>query len=321
MTKSPISFHLARAISGHAAKVPQSKRTAVLADDMENDEAEDGADNNPDRLKVLVDPDAQKLVMKIFQQYVSEEDYAELVMFIKDFDALLSKFRKGKPLTREEIEEIEEDVSPRTKKGKSADTMQMPGDETDDEVEEELSDDDSDDFEESDEEGDGDIDFGEDDEESQSVVIASLNGEKPFHEVIGAADLGLNGNLSIPLIGYNRKVVAAYEPKYDQKTGEFRDIPYNALAARLILAGYKHSKAKPDATGAYRVVAFGRGNSRIDVYSFGNDENRIVRAVILAGEDTFKVCNECTGGTAPACKANGKCIDQQAKQDETGPYA
>jgi hypothetical protein len=330
MTLNPLARYLGRAIAGVQAgadTVTKPRKFPIIANDEED--GDENPDNNPDRLKVLVDPDAQKLVMKIFQQYVSEEDYAELVMFIKDFDALLAKFRKGKPLSREEIEDIEEETGFSGGKGKkgSGDTMGMPSDEGDDdgETEDELASDEDDDFESDDSDTD-DSDDDEDEDELPSVVVASFNGPQPLHEVIAADTMGFVPNLSIPLIGLQHKITAAYEPKYDTKTGEFTDVPYQKLAARLIIAGYKRGKPEPDVTGAYRIVAFGRGTDRIDVWSFGDDEQRMVRAVVLVAKqetkaEGFKVCNECTGGTAPACKANEKCMDKAAKKAGTGPYA
>lgn len=88
----------------------KAESSLVLSDDMEDEDngSEDSdEDANPDRLQILKEPDAQKLVMKIFNSYVSENDFSELVMFIKDFDKLLFKYRGGKPITLEEIEDIE----------------------------------------------------------------------------------------------------------------------------------------------------------------------------------------------------------------------
>jgi hypothetical protein len=76
--------------------------TAIEATPPENDAAEEAPDPSASdrKLKVLKDPDAHKLVMRIYTQFVSTNDF---------FDTLLAKYRKGKPMTEDEIEKVEKE--------------------------------------------------------------------------------------------------------------------------------------------------------------------------------------------------------------------
>jgi hypothetical protein len=85
--------------------------TAIEATPPENDAAEEAPDPSASdrKLKVLKDPDAHKLVMRIYTQFVSTNDLSDIVGFIQDFDTLLAKYRKGKPMTEDEIEKVEKE--------------------------------------------------------------------------------------------------------------------------------------------------------------------------------------------------------------------
>jgi len=201
---STIADFLAKNIAAHRpnpAKMdgPSIKRNApnvVLSDDDDADN-DDEAKNNPDRLQVLIEPDAQKLVMNTFKQYVSEDDFSELVMFIKDFDSLLFRYRKGKPITREEIDEIENE-------------MEMA-----------------------------------ENEKSANEDVPDEEGELP--------------------------------PENDNIDEE------NELGA---------------------------DDNRVDLNPHEEEPSIVVSKRVKASTE-FKVCNECTGGTASWCKSNGKCADKE----------
>jgi len=147
--------------------------------------AEKKPDDNPDRLKVLVDSDAARLVQKLYNQYVSENDFADLVIFIKDFDSLLAKYRKDKPLTKEEIARIEREQggddmpTPKKKKkgppvadGEIENSMPKPQDGMDEEdVKPDVEG-----YDPSDEE-ENEFDMEDDGEDAPSVVISSHQRE------------------------------------------------------------------------------------------------------------------------------------------------
>lgn len=59
-------------------------------------------------MRILTDPDSMKLVQRLYVDYVSETDTSKIAQFFVAFDKLLYKFRDGKPLSREEIEELDE---------------------------------------------------------------------------------------------------------------------------------------------------------------------------------------------------------------------
>lgn len=154
------------------------------------------SENNPDRLKVLVDPDAAKLVQKLYQQYVSEDDYSTLVMFIKDFDSFLAKYR-DRPLTKREIEKIEkeqrqgedaedEDHGEQVElEGDTPEDMEEDGEEYIDDDDEEITDEDETDVVEDDDE--------EIPPEEPSVVVSRVRvamdngGIKPVRNATRAA--------------------------------------------------------------------------------------------------------------------------------------
>lgn len=79
----------------------------LLADD--NDES-----NDRSKLKVLNDGDGVRLLMSIYQDYVSDDDYVKFPTFMYDVDTLLYKARGNRTLTREEREEME-DAAPKKK--------------------------------------------------------------------------------------------------------------------------------------------------------------------------------------------------------------
>ena len=83
----------------------------LLADDQ--DESSDRS-----RLKVLNDGDGVKLLMSIYQDYVSDDDYVKFPEFMYNVDTLLYKARGNKTLTREEREEMEESAPKRNRRPK-----------------------------------------------------------------------------------------------------------------------------------------------------------------------------------------------------------
>lgn len=181
-----------------AASSLDAARTFIIESAKKKKSSNDDefSENNPDRLKVLVDPDAAKLVQKLYQQYVSEDDYSTLVMFIKDFDSFLAKYR-DRPLTKREIEKIEKEQ----RQGEDADDdddhgeqVELEGDtpEDMDEDGEEYVDDD----EEITDEDEADVVEDDDEEippEEPSVVVSRVRaamdngGIKPIKDTTKAA--------------------------------------------------------------------------------------------------------------------------------------
>lgn len=87
--------------------------------------AEDGEASAPpatddNTLKITIDADSTKLVQRLYVDYVSETNMAKLPQFMIAFDRLLFKFRDGKPLTPEEIHEVNEVDQARAVKKKKA---------------------------------------------------------------------------------------------------------------------------------------------------------------------------------------------------------
>jgi hypothetical protein len=125
------------------------------------------------KLKVLVDPAAQKLVQNTYKEYVSEEDYSDFLLFIRDFDALLAKYRKDKPLSKIEIEKIEDkqnggknksdDNNEEGEEGPYEDEEEPEGDEASD-VDEDVADDEEQEEEEP-----------EDEDKENSIVVSKSN--------------------------------------------------------------------------------------------------------------------------------------------------
>lgn len=101
-----LANHLSRAMTKVMAEDVQPQAAPPVAITPKEDET--FSDKNPDRLKVLIDPDAAKLVQRLYQQYVSEDDFSTLVMFIKEFDSFLARYR-DRPLSKTEIERIEQE--------------------------------------------------------------------------------------------------------------------------------------------------------------------------------------------------------------------
>jgi hypothetical protein len=61
-------------------------------------------------LKVLVDEAGNKLASKIYKQFISEEDFANMPKFIVELDSLLTKYRGDKPITKQEVEELGDEL-------------------------------------------------------------------------------------------------------------------------------------------------------------------------------------------------------------------
>lgn len=99
--------------------------------------------NGAFKLQVLTDPEATKLVQRIYGQYVSDADMAPFVQFMIDFDSLLAKYRKGKPITKEEINDIKEEEGISRKEGKKKAVRKPKVAKAQPEPEEESSDDDN----------------------------------------------------------------------------------------------------------------------------------------------------------------------------------
>lgn len=76
------------------------------------------ADDENNKMKVLIDGDGMKLLMDVWQEYVSDDDYVNFPDFMRKVDNLLLGFRGGKPLTKEERQEMNEAATPKKRKGK-----------------------------------------------------------------------------------------------------------------------------------------------------------------------------------------------------------
>lgn len=104
-------------IIGRAAAKEINKEKVLAAEG----EVQDNNIDNEMTLKVLVDPESSRLVQRIFADYVSEDNLMRYAQFLIAFDKLLLKYRDGKPLDRQEIDEaneVEEVRSNRKKKKK-----------------------------------------------------------------------------------------------------------------------------------------------------------------------------------------------------------
>lgn len=105
-------------IIGRAAAKEINKEKVLAAEG----EVQDNNIDNEMTLKVLVDPESSRLVQRIFADYVSEDNLMRYAQFLIAFDKLLLKYRDGKPLDRQEIDEaneVEEVRSNRKKKKKA----------------------------------------------------------------------------------------------------------------------------------------------------------------------------------------------------------
>lgn len=93
-------------------------------------QADDGDTSDRDTLKVLNDGDGVKLLMSIYQDYVSDDDYVKFPKFMADVDNLLYKARGNRTLTREERDEMLEAAPPKRgkKKKKPAEDAPPPAD-------------------------------------------------------------------------------------------------------------------------------------------------------------------------------------------------
>lgn len=78
-------------------------------------------------MQVLIDGDGMKLLMDVWQEYVSDDDYVNFPEFMRKVDNLLLGFRGGKPLTREERAEMNEAPAPK-KRGKKKKKAAPPPD-------------------------------------------------------------------------------------------------------------------------------------------------------------------------------------------------
>lgn len=104
-----VKYHVARTLT------TSQKRNTIFNKILE---ADDGDGQHGGKLKVLIDGDGMKLLMSIYQDYVSDDDYVEFPKFMRDVDNLLLNARGGKALTREERENFEEDRPATTKRAK-----------------------------------------------------------------------------------------------------------------------------------------------------------------------------------------------------------
>lgn len=103
-----VTMSVRRSLLNHKANEVVNR---LLADD--GDEA-----NDRSKLKVLNDGDGVRLLMSIYQDYVSDDDYVKFPDFMYNVDSLLYKARGNKALTREEREEMEEATPKRGKRKK-----------------------------------------------------------------------------------------------------------------------------------------------------------------------------------------------------------
>ena len=103
----------------------QMGRTQVVAEEgAEGNNAPPPEDDNT--LKITIDADSTKLVQRLYVDYVSETNMAKLPQFMIAFDRLLFKFRDGKPLSPEEIHEVNEVDQARAIKKKKAKKSKKP---------------------------------------------------------------------------------------------------------------------------------------------------------------------------------------------------
>lgn len=65
------------------------------------------------KLRVLRDSKSQKLVQNVFKEFVGESDFSQYLAFMKKFDDLLFEFRGKKPLSKQEVEELEREFGDR----------------------------------------------------------------------------------------------------------------------------------------------------------------------------------------------------------------
>jgi len=118
MSKAP-DLRLRRAVQSFISKSLVDRAQLTAADDDDDDR---------DRMKVLIDGDAMKLLQSIYNEYVSDDDYVDFLIFAKKVDKLLLKARGGRPLTREEREEKYEEKPSRKKKRKAKSEEAPPED-------------------------------------------------------------------------------------------------------------------------------------------------------------------------------------------------
>jgi hypothetical protein len=87
---------------------------------------DDNHDN--DKLKVLNDGDGINLIMSIYSQYISEDDYVNFMPFCKGIDTLILKFRGGRGLTKEDRLAMEQEAesNPKRNKGKKKKSKSPP---------------------------------------------------------------------------------------------------------------------------------------------------------------------------------------------------
>lgn len=55
---------------------------------------EESSSSKGDRLRVLVDGDSQRMVTRLYQEYVSEENFVLFIEFVKSIDNLIVKYRE-----------------------------------------------------------------------------------------------------------------------------------------------------------------------------------------------------------------------------------
>lgn len=102
----------------------QMGRTQVVAEEGAEGNVPPPEDDNT--LKITIDADSTKLVQRLYVDYVSETNMAKLPQFMIAFDRLLFKFRDGKPLSPEEIHEVNEVDQARAIKKKKAKKSKKP---------------------------------------------------------------------------------------------------------------------------------------------------------------------------------------------------
>lgn len=62
------------------------------------------------KLQVLTDEAGHKLAQKIYKNFISSEEFADIPQFIIDLDNLITKYRGDKPITEEEIDELADEL-------------------------------------------------------------------------------------------------------------------------------------------------------------------------------------------------------------------
>ena len=97
-----------------------------------------------EKVSILHDPDATKVALRLYQDYVSDEDMSTLPKFLMELDQLLNKHTQGKTVTEEEPEEEEpeeedgEEVEAGDEEGEDDGEEEEAGDEEGEDGEEEV---------------------------------------------------------------------------------------------------------------------------------------------------------------------------------------